>query len=449
MAAEGERALMPRYDEAQEGMALDSSNIAPPTVDLRGLELVLTPDENLICPICHTLLVSPISLPCEHVFCGECIEHALKHQPARSKACPSCRTPTAESLITPTPKLITRILDDIQVKCPLAPFGCSATLARASVQDHVNFYCGFVLVNCPHDGCAVRVERRFADRPCLHQSMDCGKCGKTTTEADLDRHRRSSCNEKYQECNGCQCLVASTEFDPHANHCMAIMVSCTASRYGCDFTDERKAIGQHEHSCPLKKLGPFLEQQKSRLDDHQRALRHLKLKTEIYEEGLTNVQETLRDSLEGSAALAQSSGINATSPPFESQAAHLLDLHDALQNDVRRISTAVSDLDAKLEVSVLNQTLRANEEKLHRDAMEGQMRKQLQWLVSSRLQSHQRGVGVMKPASRPPDVAPSSGPAAPGAGTTVDPSGSDSEVWGASSSPIRRLSDSSRQETKL
>jgi hypothetical protein len=190
--------------------------------------------------------------------------------------------------------------------------------------------------------------------------------------------------------------------------------------------------------------------QKSRLDEHERALKHLKIKNEIYEEGLTNVQETLRDSLEDSAALAQSSGMSGTAPPFESQAAHLLDLHEALQSEVRRISAAVSDLDAKLEVSVLNHTLRANEEKLHRDAVEGQMRKQLQWLVSSKLQASQRNTPVMKQSSTPTGITPSQVASSRGlSGMPVDPSGPESGIWGASSTPIRRLSDSSRSETKL
>ena len=83
----------------------------PPTL-LRPSEV---PHE-LKCPICISVPLTPKILPCEHVFCAECIERAIEAQ----SACPTCRRECQRDKIIDLPRdsLGYRIWTGIQVECP-------------------------------------------------------------------------------------------------------------------------------------------------------------------------------------------------------------------------------------------------------------------------------------------------------------------------------------------
>ncbi|MCJ1445854.1 MAG: hypothetical protein MMC23_006359 [Stictis urceolatum] len=430
-------------------------------VDLRALEYVEVVDENLHCPICHSPLVAPVKLGCDHVFCDDCLRNAMEHQSETGKSCPSCRGRTNLQSIQPVTKIVSRILDGLKVRCPIRGNGCEEILPRGSVQDHVDLYCAFGETDCSASQCDLKVQRRFSEGPCLHGLIACLNCSKEVMERDLDSHRRQSCDASYIKCSDCQDWITLSQADAHSQECPEAVICCNASPYGCDYTSKRTQIDAHLSTCPLNKLSPFLETQKSRLEDHEAALQHLKRKNAIYEEGLANVQTTLHDSLIPPLSLSppnpnadSTSADPVTHPPFDSTTHQLLDLHDTLQNEVMHIKNSIADLDAKMEMTVLNQTLRANEEKLHRDAIDNQMRKQLQWLVSSRLQNYQRSAAMVRAQSEAGPSAMNGGKGGEGGGGQGDVGNiggvsADAEAVLEKWRPRRRSSDSGRQETKL
>ncbi|KAK4696289.1 hypothetical protein P7C71_g1602, partial [Lecanoromycetidae sp. Uapishka_2] len=192
-------------------------------------------------------------------------------------------------------------------------------------------------------------------------------------------------------------------------------------------------LDEHLKTCPLAKLVPFLRLQNERLEAHEAALKHLRHKNSILETSFSTIQEAL-----GPAANlvdAPSSSSTTDTGPFDSTAHHLLCLHESLRDEVNRVSAAVSEIDAKATMMVTNESLRVKEDLAHTNAAIGSMRMQLHWLMSARLQSQQRVAMV---------GAQSSGESL-GTGT----SSAQSVPADSVTLPVRRLSDSTRQDPKL
>jgi hypothetical protein len=133
---------------------------------------------------------------------------------------------------------------------------------------------------------------------------------------------------------------------------------------------------------------------------------------------------------------------NPAQPPFDSQVHHLLTLHDSLREEVSRISNALTDLDGRTNMMIINESQRSKDEMLHVNAAISNMRMHLQWVVSATLQQRSNAAG----SSRTPGTASAS--ASPGSNATRAGSarpGPSATMQG----PFRRLSDSNRQDTKL
>lgn len=58
-------------------------------------------EKEVSCVICLSLLDDPFSLPCNHQFCKECIEHALKEK----SVCPLCKLPTFKRAMRKNPTM--------------------------------------------------------------------------------------------------------------------------------------------------------------------------------------------------------------------------------------------------------------------------------------------------------------------------------------------------------
>jgi hypothetical protein len=383
-----------RLDEAKSKMSLQW--------DARCLDYVSEIDDNLMCAICHSPFVSPVSLKCQHVFCRHCLFEALSHQ-LDTKTCPTCRRGTSNDAITPVPKIIDRILEELRVRCPLKDLGCAEVIPRGTIQTHLDRYCGFEEVSCPSDDCDLTIPRRLSEEPCLHQIVSCPDCAEQMPKLELLNHQVTSCKQISLTCPDCEVQLQRAEFNDHIDQCPEKIVACTASIYGCPFIDKRSLTEPHMVNCALAKLGPIITEQKARLDEHTNALKHLQRKTQIHEAFLDTVRETLSSQPptnlstvplsipETAPATATATATPPPSePPFDSTASHLLSLHESLREEVARVSAAVSDLDARTDTTFLNSSLRAKEEAAHRDAVIAQLRVQVQWLVSARLQSQQQ-----------------------------------------------------------
>lgn len=215
---------------------------------------------------------------------------------------------------------------------------------------------------------------------------------------------------------------------------------------------KRADLATHQQTCPLITMGPYLEAQNSRLDSLELTVRHLRQRNEVFEDGLANIRSSLVDSSPPPSRNQQShtddspdrsgSGSgpdtpNSSSNSNSTQTTYLLALHESLRDQVGQLSHAITDLDARASMAIMNECLRIKEDMAHTNAAMNSVRMQVQWLMNPRL--HGRAVRT--------DTSTSTATAANGSG----PSNSTSTTpgYGTGSLRPRRVSDSGREGTKL
>lgn len=402
-------------------------------VDLRALEYVSPYDHNLMCAICYCPFVNAVRLPCEHVFCLRCVNDTMKISGtgfrSSSVNCPSCRRLIKASELVSMPKILDRMLDDLMVRCPLKDEGCKEQVQRCEVQQHVDKKCLYSEVGCPAKDCVLLILRRdLGKQRCLHGVLQCEDCGQSFMERELESHRTLHCEAGRTSCPDCSAHVLLRELDQHVESCPDAIFPCTAAEFGCDFIARRAVLDQHSRTCALTKLVPFLQKQNERLSAHEAALKNLRVRNSTLEISFENFQETLGPSADIVDAPSSSASTSDTGV-FDSTANHLLCLQESLREEVSRVSAALSELDARTTMIVMNESLRVKEDVSHMNAAIVGMRLQLHRLVSARPQNQQRvAMGRSQTGGAP------SMPEGPSGGDEL---------------PIRRLSDSTRQEPKL
>lgn len=321
------------------------------------------------------------------------------------------------------------MLDDLTVKCPSSSKGCQEKLPRSSVHDHIRKYCPFADVVCPAEDCSASVLRRdFAKGRCLHGEVRCQDCGDALLERDLEHHRTTDCNDVLVSCSDCGLQNTRSDSTTHVKECPEATVPCDAATYGCDFEAKRLQVADHTKTCPLAKLVPFLKVQNDKLEAQQRALDHFKAKTNLLETMVYRITEKL-------GSKPDLIDTRTTTAIDASTAHHLLSVHELLRRDVDRVSTELSSLDAKASMMCLNEALRAKDDMARTNAAVSAMQTQIYWLTMA---NQQRAVPVRTPHSKPNYEAQTDA-----SSDTGDLSRIEDEQ------PVRRLSDSARQGTKL
>ena len=332
------------------------------------------------------------------------------------------------------PKILDRMLDDMMVRCPLKDEGCNVQIQRCEVQQHIDKMCAHLEVECPAEDCMLSIPRKDAEEQrCLHGMVHCEDCYKLFMERDLECHRSLHCEASRTSCPDCKTHVLLRDIGDHVDRCPDAIFPCTAAEYGCDFIARRAALDQHSRTCALAKLVPFLQKQNEQLHTHEAALKSLRHRNSILETSFSSFQETL--SASANMVDAPSASASASDAgPFDSTAHHLLCVQESLREEVSRVQAALSEVDARTTMSVMNESLRVKEDISHMNAAIGSMRLQLHWLVSARLQNQQRVALVRNQSERGVEAGASS-PAEGGRGDVDLANG--------------RLNDSTRQEPKL
>ncbi|XP_071490891.1 E3 ubiquitin-protein ligase NRDP1-like [Diadema antillarum] len=91
-------------------------------------------DEELICPICSSVLEDPQQAPeCEHAFCSSCIQEWL----SRQHTCPVDRNHITSQQLKPVPRILRNLLARLQIKCDNEGFGCVAVVRLDSLHQHL------------------------------------------------------------------------------------------------------------------------------------------------------------------------------------------------------------------------------------------------------------------------------------------------------------------------
>lgn len=226
----------------------------------------------------------------------------------------------------------------------------------------------------------------------------------------------------------------------HVDFCAHADIACSASAIGCKFRDRRGTINEHTAQCPLVAIHPTVKRMEERVSAQHTEISGLRLENEFCKaslEGMRNaidrdlsVPQTNADSVSDLTASLTTNALSQDfeNPPFDSSTHHLLSVQETLREELDRVASSVTELDARTSVHFMNENLRLKEDMSRMNGLLGAMRVQLQWLISARLQAQSRGPGG-------------------GPGAVARAPASDDNV--ATSSGSRRPSDSFRQETKL
>ncbi|OCK90666.1 uncharacterized protein K441DRAFT_578972 [Cenococcum geophilum 1.58] len=464
-------------------------------IDVRTLEYLEPCDSNLVCLICHCPFDKAVRLACDHVFCNDCVEQAFAAQEGPApKTCPTCRSRVdlnKEPL--PVPRILTSMLDELRVRCPNQKVGCTWADKRSDVQDHVELYCDHAQVECASPDCRLGVLQKDFHKGCLHYTVNCEHCHTSMMKKDLEvcfflvnpvlkltyllqDHQKQICPNRMTDCSSCFTEILRHDLPSHLKDvCPKATVTCPGSVCGCSFAHERTVVVEHVTICPMATMAPFFQSQKARLDEHESQQKLLQRKVEILEGGLSSIHNMLYPAnpnpnepcpvpnpldpnamdyapgplpgtpdfrLPAPAFPSASQTDQAAAaghppqPPFDSSTHHLLSLHESLRDEVSRIANALTDLEGRTNMMIINENQRVKDEMLHANAAINSMRMQLHWLTSARLQAQNRSGG------------PGSSSAA-GSSSASRASGNGSGRGGVTLNPIRRLSDSNRQDTKL
>ncbi|KAL6169239.1 hypothetical protein ACJQWK_05593 [Exserohilum turcicum] len=443
--------------------------------DFQNLDYLADADSNLVCLICHTPFDRPVQLACEHYFCRECLDHAWAPQPHGRRSCPTCRRAVeTEGDIRPVPRIIETMLDELLVKCPNHKAGCTWSSQRVNVHDHVMLYCEYTPVMCSAHDCRLPTTQKDFHKGCLHYTVSCDDCHTSLMKKDLEEHQRSMCGNRITSCTLCSAQVLRLDLKHHINNdCPEYVISCQGTIVGCKFQAERTQVLAHETTCPMATMAPHFREQQARIERNEARMEPLARKVGILEDGLTNITNYLYPANGNDTSFPVTDPLNANDtdphtptpdfrlppasfppvppandsnpaqPPFDSQIHHLLTLHDSLREEVSRIANALTDLDGRTNMMIINESQRAKDEMLHVNAAISNMRMHLQWVVSATLQQRSNAAGNSRsPASTPTNASASNASrvnsARPGPGPSV-----------LSQAPFRRLSDSNRQDTKL
>lgn len=268
-------------------------------------------------------------------------------------------------------------------------------------------------------------------------------------------------------------MVFRNALAEHINTCPEAIHPCQASKYGCSAKLKRADLAVHERSCPLITIGPYIEAQNSRIDALDMTIRQLRQRNEILEDGIANIRSTLvesarflqdgRDGRRSSPGRGRSRSRSSSRPRASDSAidrssnlsssshamTYLLSLHESLREEVSRLSVAISDLDARASMAIMNESLRLKEDMAHTNAAVNSIRMQIHWLMNPRLHQGRAGSASDSRTSTPTGGlrSASSGPST--AGPAAGPAAGSAAGSALGRMTPRRLSDSGREGTKL
>jgi hypothetical protein len=462
---------------------------AEPSVDLRSVEYVSSYEPHLMCPICHVPFINPIVLECDHCFCARCFVQSCERgsNPNDTTNCPSCRAPITTKLHKAS-RIIVNMCDDIRVQCPNKD--CSEVMARGHVEHHARKQCPHELVKCSgYRTCEKLIKRKyFRHGECFHDSiLDCD-CGRqiSGSDAELQEHKEQECSEYGRECEICQQRLPDNSYLAGTEHiCKSVLQSCPGEEYGCAGYHDGDEIDAHTKTCTFARLVPSLKAQASLLADMKSELVWTKSRNEILESGFERLQSVIGQAnlhttipMSSDAEGGQSNEIvlSSTNRSFErlddhrsnnsygatvdsNSIHHLTLIHDGLrasfsnlESDVGNLSGQLADMDARVSMHIMNETLRIKEDLAHTNAALFSTRAQVQWLLNRERTGQQIAMRGRAPAGTSASTASTSATPSSGSMASVPSSegpGEQSTESTMTTRPIRRPSGGSQERVKL
>ncbi|KAF3287720.1 hypothetical protein TWF970_007428 [Orbilia oligospora] len=363
-----------------------SSRNSLQSVDLRALDYLTSPSANLLCPICHAPLITPVQTRCLHTFCSACISLSLE----RSLTCPVDRKPLNHDDVTPAPIMIANLVNDLVVLCPNREKGCTTSCARWLVESHVREDCEYATVKCAKEGCDGMVERREAEGDCVHEEVECAFCQGPIRKLDIEVHYKE-CPKLSSDCRHCSQSFPNPELADHKLICPEEVIDCAASHFGCSYSSRRSELDDHLSHCHFVALTPILQLHTERIETLELENKAVRQKLD-----LLVPPRPLPTQMSGTNSSTtndyNSAGRDMTSE-MQDYTYHLYSEYEQLRSDVERLNAQIRELDVKQDMARFNEGLRYNDEMAGVRAAINGLRMQLHWLVASRRETGTGGAG--------------------------------------------------------
>ena len=85
------------------------------------------------CDLCRNVLKKPVVIPCcRQTYCRDCIDEWLKER----GTCPIDRKPLSIDGLSKAPRLVTNLINKMQIKCDYSDKGCPAVTTIKDKRDH-------------------------------------------------------------------------------------------------------------------------------------------------------------------------------------------------------------------------------------------------------------------------------------------------------------------------
>ncbi|CAG2102710.1 unnamed protein product [Medioppia subpectinata] len=91
--------------------------------------------DEFLCGICLAILRDPQLLPCDHMFCKQCVTTYFRSTPV-SNCCPICRSRTTAADVRPAPRFVRNTIGKLIARCFNHSEGCTARMPLDQLDKH-------------------------------------------------------------------------------------------------------------------------------------------------------------------------------------------------------------------------------------------------------------------------------------------------------------------------
>eukprot|EP00768_Dysnectes_brevis_P005644 gnl/Dysnectes_brevis/415_a458_4250.p1 GENE.gnl/Dysnectes_brevis/415_a458_4250~~gnl/Dysnectes_brevis/415_a458_4250.p1 ORF type:complete len:866 (+),score=385.20 gnl/Dysnectes_brevis/415_a458_4250:51-2648(+) len=210
------------------------------------------------CPL-HPITCKYADLGCEFNHKRYIVlDHEENTCPFRPVACPHCEEEMQyQEMIVHAPHCRARI-----VPCVHAGVGCDWTGPKSELAAHMADDCGFITVTCSRgeEGCEWTGFRKdfetHVNEECGYRPLPCKWCEEDVMAKDLEEHQ-DNCDHRHTVCpeqeHGCEWEGKHMDLQNHLDtDCAYHVILCCYGDRGCEHTDRRSAVLEHQHECEFR-----------------------------------------------------------------------------------------------------------------------------------------------------------------------------------------------------
>lgn len=197
----------------------------------------------MICVVCDGVIKQVMMDSCGHYFGQTCIRERYEKLPV----CPVTGCEIDPQKLAPCIPL-NNLIQRLGVKCKESD-ECGWKGKCSEWEAHVTNDCQFVVVNCTHNSCTFKDQKRHIqehETSCYFAPAQCGDCNITLIQGKLGDHH-GTCEFKTISCPlNCQEMIMRRKVEEHlANECIMREIECELKPLGCKFKGQHSALLEH------------------------------------------------------------------------------------------------------------------------------------------------------------------------------------------------------------